>query len=155
MKQITIVLVAALVSGLCGFFLVQRRQAASVQALSGTRGDDLAWIRTEFGLNESQFSTVRKLHEDYSVVCAKHCADIAAAQRRVQSLTATQASPAELEAARHDVATLEEVCNTSTRAHIHRVAAAMPPEQGARYLALIEPHLAQSPHDGSRGLDPH
>ncbi len=155
MKQIAIVLIAALVSGVCGFYLVQRRHVASIAALSETRGDDLAWIRAEFGLNEPQFAAVRKLHADYSVVCAQHCADISAAQSRLQKLTIDGASAAELEAARRDVAALEEVCNTATRAHIRRVAQAMPDGQGERYIAIVEPHLAHSPHDGSRGLERH
>jgi len=154
MKQITLVLIAALVSGVCAFWLVQRRHAASVSALAGTSGDDLRWIRTEFRLNDAQFAAVKKLHDDYSVVCAGHCADIAAAQQRLKKLTTTGAAADALEAARRDVAAFEEVCNTATRAHIRRVAAVMPADQGTRYLALVEPHLAQSPHDGSRGLKP-
>lgn len=154
MKQITLVLIAALVSGVCAFWLVQRRHAASISALADTSGDDLRWIRTEFRLNDEQFAAVKKLHDDYSVVCAGHCADISAAQQRLHSLTTSSAPATELEAARRDVAALEEVCNTATRAHLRRVAAVMAADQGARYLALVEPHLAHSPHDGSRGLKP-
>lgn len=154
MRQILVVLVAALVAGLCGFYLVQRRHTASIAALAGTSGDDLQWIRTEFRLNDEQFAAVKKLHDDYAVVCAGHCADIAGANNRLKKLTATHAAPAELEAARREVAALEDVCNTATRAHIRRVAAVMPPDQGGRYVALVEPHLAHSPHDGSRGLRP-
>lgn len=153
MRQIAIVLVAALVAGLCGFYLVQRRHTAGISALSGTSGDDLRWIRTEFALDDAQFAAVKKLHEDYAVVCAGHCADIAAANSRLAKLTSANAPAADLEAARREVAALEEVCNTATRAHIHRVAAVMPADQGARYIALVEPHLAHSPHDGSRGLE--
>lgn len=153
MRQITLVLIAALVAGACGYFLVQRRHAVTAAALDSTRGDDLHWLRSEFRLSETEFAAVKKLHEDYSVVCAKHCADIAGAQRRLRELTLAQAPEADLAAARRDVAALEEVCNTATRAHIHRVAAAMPPDQGPRYVAMVEPHLAHSPHDGSRGMD--
>ncbi|MBE2214336.1 MAG: hypothetical protein IAE82_10735 [Opitutaceae bacterium] len=150
MKQIAIVLVAALVSAVCAFWLVQRRHDAGIAALAGTSGDDLQWIRTEFRLDDAQFAAVKKLHDDYAVVCAGHCADIAAATTRLQRLTSENAAPTDLEAARREVAALEEVCNTATRAHLRRVAAAMPAEQGARYIALVEPHLAHSPHDGSR-----
>lgn len=153
MKQITIVLIAAIVSGLCGFYLVQRRHAAGIAALEGTRGDDLAWIHTEFGLNDAQFAAVKQLHDDYSVVCAKHCADIAGAQERLDALIASHAPEAQVAAARASVAALEKICNDATREHIHRVAAAMPEQQGARYVALVEPHLAQSAHDGDRGLE--
>lgn len=153
MKQITIVLIAALVSGLCGFYLVQRRHAVEAAALSGTRGDDLAWIRAEFGLNDVHYAAVKALHADYSIVCAQHCADIAAAQTRLQELTTRGAAPAEIEAARRDVAALEDVCNTATRAHIRRVAEAMPAGQGQRYIAIVEPHLAHSPHDPATPRD--
>ena len=154
MRQILIVLVAALVAGASAFFLVKRRHAADTADLVATSGDDLLWLRSEFRLSESEFAAVKQLHDDYSVVCAKHCADIAAARRRLQTLTSEQAPAADLDRARAEVAALEEVCNTATRAHIQRVAAAMPAEQGARYVAMVEPHLAQSAHDGSRGLAP-
>jgi len=154
MKQVTLVLIAALVAGACAFYLVHRRHAASISSLAGTSGDDLHWIRTEFALTDAQFAAVKQLHDDYSVVCAKHCADISAAQHRLQTLTTANAASTDLEVARRDVVALEEVCNTATRAHLHRVAAVMPADQGARYLALVEPHLAHSPHDGSRALRP-
>lgn len=117
-----------------------------------TSGRDITWLRTEFGLNDEQFAAVRRLHDEYAGVCAQHCADIAAARAELARLGGSDADPAVREAAVRRVLELEAVCNESTRAHLRRVAAAMPAAQGERFLAMIEPHLAQLPHDGTRAI---
>ena len=95
-------------------------------------GDALAWLRAEFHLNDAQFTAIRKLHDDYNVVCAEHCADIMAAKQR-------PAPPAEL-------AVLEAKCVESMQDHFRRVAALMPADEGKRYLATVLPRVADYDH---------
>jgi hypothetical protein len=47
-----------------------------------SEGDAMAWLRTEFHLSDAQFAAVKKLHDDYGVVCGQHCAAIMAAKTR-------------------------------------------------------------------------
>jgi hypothetical protein len=86
-------------------------------------------------LDIQQFAAIKKLHEDYSEVCAGHCAAIMAAQKR-------GAPPAE-------IAALEKTCVTAMTEHFKRVAALMPPGQGERYLAIVLPRLADFDHRGA------
>lgn len=95
-------------------------------------GDAMAWLRTEFRLNDEQFAAIKKLHEDYGAACAEHCAAIMAARKR-------SAPPAEITA-------LEETCVKAMTAHFHRVAALMPAPEGQRYLATVLPRVAGYDH---------
>lgn len=150
MKHVFLIIAVAIVSAAGGYFVAKPDRPA---ALPGP-GTDLQWIRTEFALNDAQFAAVQSLHEKYSGQCAQHCADIIAARHRLEELRASQPPPAaaDLTAAEHRLLELEAFCNEATRAHVRRVSAAMPAEQGERFLRTVEPHLAQLPHDGVRGL---
>lgn len=144
MKRFLTLLAVALASAAVTYFLVGLRQPAT---LALPANDNLAWIRTEFGLNDEQFSAVRELHRAYAGVCAQHCSAIATARSELATV-----STADRPAVEQKVRELEATCNEATRAHLHRVAAVMPPDQGERFLHMIEPHLAQAPHDGARGM---
>ena len=85
--------------------------------------DAMAWLRAEFHLDETQFAAIKKVHDEYGVVCAGHCAAIVAARART-------APPAE-------IAVLEKNCVEAMTAHFQRVAALMPAREGERYLATV------------------
>lgn len=95
-------------------------------------GDALAWLRTEFHLDDAHFAAIKRLHEDYGKVCVGHCAAIMAARER-------SAPPAEL-------AALEAQCVASMQTHFRQVAALMPKAESERYLALVLPRIADYDH---------
>lgn len=101
-------------------------------------GDALAWLRAEFRLSDAEFAAIRRLHEDFSVECGRHCAAIIAARER--------RAPA------GEVAELERTCVEAMRTHFRQVAALMPPAQGGRYLALVLPRVEGHPHHGAPNL---
>ena len=47
-------------------------------------GDDLAWLRREFRLSESELARIRQLHEGYLPRCQELCERIAASKRELQ-----------------------------------------------------------------------
>jgi hypothetical protein len=98
-------------------------------------GDAMAWLRVEFRLNDTQFSAIERLHEDFSVECSRHCAAIMEARER--------RAPAA------GVAALEKHCVDAMTAHFRQVAALMPPGQGERYLAVVLPRVAGYSHEGA------
>jgi hypothetical protein len=100
--------------------------------------DAMAWLRAEFHLTDAQFAAIKRLHEGYGTECARHCAMIASARRR--------------QAPAVEVAALEQVCVDSMTAHFRRVAALMPPGEGARYLALVLPRVQGYAHAGAPNL---
>lgn len=101
-------------------------------------GDAMAWLRAEFRLDAAQFAAVRKLHDDYSMVCGAHCAAIMDARER--------------KAPAAEIAALEKVCVDAMTGHFRRVAALMPPGQGERYLATVLPRVAGYEHRGAPNL---
>ena len=101
-------------------------------------GDALAWLRADFRLSDADFAAIRRLHEDFSVECGRHCAAIIAARER--------RAPA------GEVADLERTCVDAMKVHFRRVAALMPPAQGERYLALVLPRVEGHPHHGAPNL---
>jgi hypothetical protein len=98
-------------------------------------GDAMTWLRMEFQLNDAQFAAIKKLHDDYSRVCADHCAAIMAAEKR--------------HAPKSEIAALEKTCVDAMTAHFQRVAALMPPGQSERYLAIVLPRVADYDHRGA------
>lgn len=109
--------------------------------------DEIAWMRTEFKLTDTQVAAIEKLHDDYFPVCMAHCAAITRARKQLDA-----APPDEKPAAQAEFARLQAVCHDATLAHLQRVAAVMPPDQGARFLALVGPKVSGQSHDAPLGL---
>jgi len=126
------VVVAACAAAFGGFYALGDDRAMHAAA---REGDAMAWLRVEFRLDERQFGAIKQLHDDYSIACGKHCADIMAARAR--------------KAPAAEVAALEKICVDSMTGHFRRVAALMPPAQGERYLAMVLPRIAGYAHHGA------
>lgn len=153
MKRWATILALAIVALGVGYWIAEQRHARELTELNQVKGSNLAWLRTGFDLSHEQFAAVTALHREYATVCTQHCADIIAAQGKLDDLRAGAASASELVAAERELERLEAICNDATLAHVLRVAGLMPEEAAGRFLALVEPHLASQPHDGDRGLD--
>lgn len=98
-------------------------------------GDAMAWLRAEFQLNDTQFTAIKRLHDDYSTACGRHCAAIMAARERHAPAT--------------EIAALEKTCVDAMTAHFRQVAALMPPPEGERYLATVLPRVTGYSHQGA------
>jgi hypothetical protein len=81
---------------------------------------------------------VKKLHDAFSVECGEHCAAILDARERT--------APAA------EIARLERVCVDAMTQHFKHVAALMPAEQGQRYLAIVQPRVADHDHASAPNL---
>ena len=97
-------------------------------------GDAMNWLRLEFHLDVRQFEAIKKLHEDYGVVCAAHCAAINEAKKKHASAT--------------EITALENTCVDSMMAHFRQVAALMPAGEGEHYLAMVLPRMKGYDHSG-------
>lgn len=107
--------------------------------------DQITWLSREFKLTSAQRANVEKLHHDYLPVCSDHCALIVDARERL----AAKPSDRELQA---EVVRLERQCQQATLAHVRQVAACMAPDQGRRFLALVEPRILHHDHHTAFGL---
>ena len=107
--------------------------------------DQKAWLRREFKLNASEAAAVDKLQADYQPVCAGHCRLIMEARDRLGARPDDAAAQAE-------VVRLEGVCHDATLKHLREIAAVMAPDQGRRFLTLVEPKVSRHQHEGPLGL---
>lgn len=108
--------------------------------------DAMAWLRADFGLTDAQYAAIKKLHEDYSVICEQHCQAIQDATQILRSLRTTNAAPERLAAAESDVERLRLVCESAIATHVRNCAAEMSPEAGQRYLAMVLPKIKDFDH---------
>jgi hypothetical protein len=127
---ITLGLALAVCALAFGTFYVMSDEPALHEA--AREGDAMMWLRAEFRLNDEQFAAIKKMHDDYGVVCGEHCAAIMKAKNR--------GAPAA------EVAGLEKTCVDAMTQHFKAVAALMPAGQGARYLAIVLPRVAGYDH---------
>lgn len=132
MKNALLTLAAAIAACALAFGIFYRLNDDPALRQAARDGDAMAWLRTEFRLDEAHFAAIKKLHDDYAVVCGEHCAAIMAARER--------------KAPAAEVADLEKFCVDAMTAHFKRVAALMPAGQGERYLATVLPRVEGYEH---------
>src|SRR4051794_18130421 len=119
--------------------LYYRSVNAPTQTLLQQGGGELEWVRREFHLRDAQFPAIRRLHEGYAPKCQQMCERIDEANARADRLISAQrrVTP-EIEAALQECANVHADCRRAMLGHIYAVAAEMPREQGARYLAMMK-----------------
>lgn len=103
------------------------------------------WLQREFKLSDAQLAAVEKLQADYEPICAEHCSLVMEARERLRTSPSDPALNAE-------VFRLKKTCVDATAEHLRQVAAQMAPDQGRRFLALMQPKLSGHDHAKPLGL---
>ena len=139
MRRSLLIVLAAVLAGAAiigaSYLLAQRICARKL----ATGGDELAWLRREFHLTDTEMQRIRQLHEGYLPKCHENCARIAAKKRELQAeLDKAQGMTPEARQKLTEVAGLRAQCQANMLAHFYEVSQAMPPEQGRRYLAEMQ-----------------
>ncbi len=136
----SIFLIAGVVSIAAAIFAVCYFAAARVRVgQSSDSTDELAWLRVEFNLGDAEMARVRQLHSGYMPKCEEMCARIAAKNRELDAALAASAEfTAAIEQKLGEVAALRAECQGQMLRHYYEVSHAMPPAQGARYLAEMK-----------------
>jgi hypothetical protein len=135
MKNLLITFAMAVAACALAFGVCHRMSDRPELRRAAREGDALAWLRVEFRLSDTQFAAIKKLHDDYGVLCGEHCLAIMAAR--------TRPAPAA------ELATLENACVEAMTAHFRQVAALMQAGQGERYLAIVLPLVQGYDHGGA------
>jgi len=138
MKNLVITLGIALAACGMAFGVFYAMNDVPAMHRAAREQDAMGWLRTEFRLNDTQFAAIKQLHDDYGIVCAKHCAAIMSAKERA-------ASGAE-------IAALETTCVEAMTGHFQRVAAQMDAGEGVRYLATVLPRVKDFGHENTPNL---
>ena len=100
---------------------------------------ELAWLKKEYQLTDSQFAQVVRLHEAYYPKCAEMCRRIDDQNAKVQQLlAATNTVSPEIKLALAEAARLRAECETAMLQHFYETSRQMPPEQGKRCLAWVQ-----------------
>ena len=140
-----------LAAGLVAYGLTRLALPPPAPAEAAEHGAQLEWLAREFKLTPAQTAEIVRLQAVYAPICAGHCAAIVRARK---DLADSSLAPEARAAAEAELARLEHVCTEATRAHLQAVAAAMPPDQGPHFLALMEPRVSHpGGHTGAPALD--
>jgi len=119
--------------GYC-FYFNWATSKAGVLASAESEDVGLSWVKTEFGLSDSQFSQLKAANAEYAPRCEAMCAQLAQARRALATLVeAPTTQEADVEGAYANVSDVERQCVNMTLQHIYTVSALMKPEESARY----------------------
>ena len=139
MKRCWIIFFGGLAAGLIAYTCVYLRATTPKRSAQENAQPQLAWLRQEYHLTESQFAQVAKLHQSYGPKCAEMCRRIDDQNAKVQQLLgATNTVTPEIKQALADAARLRVECETAMMQHFYEVSRVMDPEQGKRYLAWVQ-----------------
>jgi hypothetical protein len=139
MKRTALVLVLGLAlagAAYCGFYFLG---SATERGLMESPIPELAWLRKEFNLNDSEFRRISALHAAYRPACEERCRRIAAKNTELKALLdQTNALTPEIEKTLSEAAELRLECQRAMLKHFIEVSKTMPPSQGKRYLVWVE-----------------
>src|SRR6266853_902061 len=139
MKRSWLILLGGLVAGLLAYTCFYLHATSVQRTMEQSSHPELAWLKTEYHLTEPQFAQVVQLHDAYLPKCAAMCGRIDEQNAKVQQLlAATNAVSPEIKEALAEAARLRAKCETAMLQHFFETSRQMPPEQGKRYLALVQ-----------------
>ncbi len=139
MKKSALILLLGLLTSTLGFAGFYYFGTASCRTLMSQPQPELAWLKKEFHLSDSEFGRIVEMHEAYLPKCGERCALIAKQdnQLRESLATATTMTP-EIQNLLMERARMRAECETEMLRHFLAVSRTMPPDQGQRYLAWVE-----------------
>lgn len=153
MKYLTSTLAGLVLLAAATGFVCYRMSCDPTLHAAATKRDTMEWLRTDFHLTDTQFASIRDLHNSYAGSCEEHCRMIQDATKARNALKAAQgADPAAMIAAEQKIQELRAHCETAITRHVRQVAALMSAEDGQRYLALVLPKIADFDHRAAPDL---
>jgi hypothetical protein len=129
-----------------GFFLAVAAYAglyfivtAKYHSMEKSPEPEIAWLKREFHLSDSEFERICQMHDSYMSGCAERCRQIDEKNEELRKLLAeTNAVTPKVEKALADAALLRAQCQKQMLNHFFEVSRTMPPDQGRRYLAWVQ-----------------
>ena len=139
MKRGLLILVFGLIAAAAAYGCIYFACTSSTRSLQKSDRPELAWLKDEFGLSDSEFKRVSELHSAYLPQCQEMCRKIDAQNVELQKFLAgaTKMAP-EIESALTEASRLRADCQMMMLRHFMQVSQTMPPEQGRRYLAWVK-----------------
>jgi hypothetical protein len=139
MKKGGLILLLGLLLGGAGFSGFYYLGTAPCRNMMHEAQPELAWLKKEFGLSDTEFARITALHEAYLPQCAERCRVTEQQNRKLRDLLARDATVTpEIQSLLTERASNRALCEAEMLKHFQEVSRAMPPEQGRRYLAWVE-----------------
>lgn len=139
MKRGVLILVLGLVAAAAVYGCMYFACTSTARNLQRSDKPELAWLKEEFNLSDTEFKRVSDLHAAYLPQCQEMCRKIDAQNTQLDKLIsgATNVTP-EIESALAEASRMRADCQTMMLRHFIQVSQTMPPEQGRRYLAWVK-----------------
>jgi len=100
---------------------------------------ELAWLKKEFDLSDTEFTRIAQLHAAYLPACAERCRRIGEVTVKLNQLVAQAATVTpEIQDLLAQRAKMRSDCEAEMLQHFLQVSRTMPPAQGRRYLEWVE-----------------
>ncbi len=139
MKRSWFILVAGLVVALAAYFTFYFLSIANYQSLERSPEPELAWLKREFHLGDTEFARICQMHQAYLSGCMERCRRIDLKNEELKRLlAAANGMTPEIEKTLAEAAQLRAECQKKMLEHFYAVSRTMPPEQGKRYLAWVQ-----------------
>ena len=139
MKKGVLLLLLGLAVAAAAYGCVYFVCTSSARRLEQSSKPELAWLKEEFNLSDSEFQRISELHAAYLPQCAEMCRQVEAQNQRVRALlAATNQMTAEIQSAIAESARLRGLCQRNMLDHFYQVSRTMPPAQGRRYLEWVQ-----------------
>ena len=139
MKRSWFILVAGLVVALAAYFTFYFLSIANYQSLERGPEPELAWLKREFHLGDTELARICQMHQAYLSGCMERCRRIDLKNEELKRLlAAANGMTPEIEKTLTEAAQLRAECQKKMLEHFYAVSRTMPPEQGKRYLAWVQ-----------------
>lgn len=127
-----------LLIGCIAFGAVYAWQTRKPRALLKAPEVGLAWLRSEFHLDDSQYARIEQLHRSYEAECARLCQKVAEENTRLaRAAAATNTVTDGLRSQILETGRLRDQCRSSMLEYLYAVARELPPAAAQRYLELM------------------
>ena len=145
MSRPILILLAGLAVAALAYCGVYYTGTASCCQMTKGNAPELAWLKQEFHLSDSEFKRISEMHEVYLSGCAERCRRIDQKNEDLaRLLAATNTITPDMEKALSESALLRADCQKKMLQHFYDVSRTMPPEQGKRYLAWVQQQTVAS-----------
>ena len=138
MKRLVVILALAVLLGLGAYFVFYGVALCTFCRVPDAN-DPTSWMRQEFHLNDTQYAQVKKLDEAYYPHCAEMCDQIKQSHLALKNLILANGTiTPEIEAALKKDSAVQQQCREDMLRHFYEVSQVLPPEEGKRYLQIMQ-----------------
>jgi hypothetical protein len=139
MRRGPLILGLSLLGAIIAYCSVYFAATATSRDLLNSDQPELAWLKHEFNLSDSEFSRISQLHDDYLPLCQTRCMQIEELNRKLTNAiaSAAQMTP-EIEKLLKDRGEVRTQCQAEMLKHFVEVSRTMPAGQGKRYLNWVQ-----------------